>query len=389
MAKTSRKTKKTWVKNIDLDDIEQGVEAKRDRAREFGDDGVDQEFVIDESASDEVIPVKKLKSTEILTNKSKIPALQVERNQKPKSKNITRLMKIAGRIDNSTSMSSVDKNGLVNAQNKDIWGEEPLDTTETPAYIPERLPKSKSKVAKVRPDTITRDPIKLDYELNELHPGKSYNPSLESWKQLVDQEFGSEQLKELDRQKLVEKQELLIRLLQEEEESSDEEDDDNDDNETNDNDSNDPYKLSINKPTENKKKTKTQRNKLLRQQKRDELQIKLKELKQQINEITQLDLDAVNQDSSKSLEKSKVSKPKHTKAPKKLFKYKMMEKPMEVKLSDELNSNLKNLRSEGNLFYSNMLNLQAKGLIENRVPIAKKSKYKPKITEKWTYKDFK
>lgn len=395
MGKSSRKTKKTWVKNIDLNDIEQNLEHNRDRQRDFGLDTGDDDFIIDESADASQVPVgnKKLKATEILSNKSKVPGLNIERNNKPKPKSITRLMKIAGRIDNSTSMSSVDKNGLVKASNKDIWDDE---VEEQPSNVPERLPKSKSTKPINKPVTITKPPIKLDYATNELHPGKSYNPSLQSWRQLIDEEFGSEQIKEMDRQRVIEKQEMLMRILQEEESSDDDDDNDNDndadDNDnSNDNDSNDPYKLSINKPTQNKKKTRTQRNKQLRQQKREDLQSKLKELKNQINEINKLDMEAINKESEKLSTSSdgKVSKPKPSKAPKKLFKYNMREKPMEVKLSNELNSNLKNVKAEGNLFYSNMINLQAKGLIESRVPVAKKSKYKPKITEKWTYKDFK
>lgn len=62
---------------------------------------------------------------------------------------------------------------------------------------------------------------------------------------------------------------------------------------------------------------------------------------------------------------------------------------MEVKLSDELSGNLRNLKPEGNLFYDQMLNLQSSGKVESRVPVAKRRKYQKKITEKWTYKDFK
>lgn len=376
-SKTSRKTKRAWVKNIDLKDIEDNLEQNREKQRLFG---PDEDFVIDETASD-LKSVKKLKSTEILTNKSKIPALAVERNRRKKSKNIARLMKISGRIDNSTSMASIDKNGLLNVKSEDIW-DQPEEVVEE---YPVHLPKSKSKVKINRPVTISKAPISLDYEVKDIHEGKSYNPSLESWKSLINEEFGIEQIKELNRQQLIEKQELLARLMAEQEEESDDDEDDNDNEEPNDNNDTNDFKLSINKPTVTKKKTKAQRNKEVRHQKRQELELKLKDLKRQITEISRLDLDEIKEkDETKVEKKDKVSK-----KPTKLYKYRVMESPLEVKLSNELNSNLKNVKAEGNLFYSNMINLQTKGLIEARVPVVKKSKYKPKITEKWTYKDFK
>lgn len=375
-SKTSRKTKRAWVKNIDLKDIEDTLEQNRDKQRLFG---TDEDFVIDESASD-LKSVKKLKSSEILTNKSKIPALAVERNKRPKSKNITRLMKISGRIDNSTSMASIDKNGLLNVKSEDIWDEPEEIVEEYPIHLPE----SKSKTKINRPATISRAPIALDYQINEIHEGKSYNPSLESWKSLINEEFGAEHIKELNRQQLIEKQEMLARLIAEQDEESDDDNDELNDELNDNNDTND-FKLSINKPTVTKKKTKTQRNREIRHQKRQELEFKLKALKRQITEISQLDLDEIKEKDESKVEK----KAKITKKPTKLYKYNVMEAPLEVKLSNELNSNLKNVKAEGNLFYSNMIKLQSKGLIEARVPVAKKSKYKPKITEKWTYKDFK
>lgn len=381
-SKTSRKTKRSWVKNIDLNDIEKNLESNREKQRLFGPDN-EGDFVIDESASNAPsTKVKKLKSQEILINKSKIPALEVERNKKPNGKTITRLMKISGRIDNSTSMALINKDGLLNVKNEDLWDE---PTEQTNEYVPEALPPSKLKVKKVRPSTIDVKPIEVEYQQQELHGGKSYNPSLESWKQLIDQEFGIEQIKEMNRNQLIEKQEMLARILAEEDESSGDDDDEEDNDDNNDNNDTNDMKLSINKPTEVKKKTKTQRNKELKHQKRLDLEDKLKQLKKQIHEIQQLDLDSIKQKDETPV--SKVTK--KSKAPKKLFKYNIMESPLEVKLSNELNSNLKNIKPEGNLFYNNMINLQKKGLIETRVPVAKKSKYKPKVTEKWTYKDFK
>ncbi|EGV60112.1 hypothetical protein PSN45_002147 [Yamadazyma tenuis] len=383
-SKTSRKTKRSWVKNIDIKDIEDNLEQSREKQRLVG---TDAEFVIDETPSD--VPsakaAKKLKSTEILTNKSKIPALEVERNKKPSGRTITRLMKISGRIDGSTSMALVNKDGLLNVKNEDLWNEPPAAPAPVRDVYPMNLPPAKSKAKKVRPSTIDEAPITLEFEDSELHGGKSYNPSLESWKQLVNQEFGLEKIKELNRQQLIERQEMLARMLAEHESSDEEEESDHEINDPNHaNDTND-FKLSANKPTELKRKTKTKRGRMLKHKKRVELEARLKDLKHQIHQIGQLDLEELQHRDTKVVDK--VTKKK--KAAKRLFKYNLMDAPLEVKLSDELSSNMKNIKAEGNLFYSSMINLQKKGLIEARVPVAKRSKYKPKITEKWTYKDFK
>ena len=384
MAKTSRKTKKTWRKNIDLNDVESGFQQNKDDEI-FG----KQDFVIDTS-SKEVKNAKKLKSSQILTNKSKIN-LPLERNNKPeKGKTVNRLMKIAGKIDNSTSMASVDKNGLINAANKDLWDDSDNDNGND-----DNDPNAKLPIKK--PKTMEYGPIQLHgQQVLGIVSGQSYNPSLESWKQLINKEYELEKINELNRQELAEKQELIERLIKEVDEDSDDDDDDdeNEIDDENDDDKNDKdnnknnqtghpsFKLSVNKPTETKRKTKYQRNKELRNQKRLQLQQNLKALKHQIHEISQLENIETE---AKPLQH--VSKPKDKKV-KKLYKYQNINKPLEVKLSNELTGNLKNLKSEGNLLVSTFNNLQSKGMIEARVPVAKKQKYKPKVTEKWTYKDF-
>ena len=80
---------------------------------------------------------------------------------------------------------------------------------------------------------------------------------------------------------------------------------------------------------------------------------------------------------------------KKRKAPKLSKNHKLVEMPLEVKLSDELADSLRLLRPEGNLAKERFRSLQERGLIEPRVPAVKKRKYAPKVTEKWSYKDIK
>jgi nucleolar protein 53 len=121
-----------------------------------------------------------------------------------------------------------------------------------------------------------------------------------------------------------------------------------------------------------------------------ELEDQLKGWKRQLKDLTNLDEILAAEAEAEKAEIARAEKlSDKVRKPKKLFRYDTIEAPLEVKLSDELTNNLKNLKPEGNLFYDLMMNLQSTGKIETRVPVGKKRKYAPKVTEKWTYKDFK
>ena len=80
----SRKGKKAWRKNVDLNDIEAKLQEVRDEEIVKGPSAQD-DFVIDETpnfTSKEYKTPKKLKTQEILTNKSKVPALVNNRAKK-------------------------------------------------------------------------------------------------------------------------------------------------------------------------------------------------------------------------------------------------------------------------------------------------------------------
>lgn len=70
-----------------------------------------------------------------------------------------------------------------------------------PKYIKSTAEVTKAKVV---PKTLKETPIKLinnDLTQKKIHAGKSYNPSLESWKDLINQEYDIEYKQELTRQK--------------------------------------------------------------------------------------------------------------------------------------------------------------------------------------------
>lgn len=382
-AQRSRKGKRAWRKNVDIDDVDVGLEERREQLRLVGDE---DDFVIDTEAVQTTNQPKRLKTQEILTNKSKVKALDLVRNHRKiqgvdKSK-VHKLMQLSGRVNGASKLQArADKDGLIKSSNSDIW-----DTVENDD-TPEILQKSSSHshtTATVVPKTLKQTSIRLaDLQDDAIDGGRSYNPSLDSWKSLITSEFTLESQREAKRQELQEFQDHLKSLVSElDAADDDDDDDDNDDDQPEQDEEAHDYQLSINKPTTVKIKTKAQRNKEKRHKQRMELQQQLQELKHQLHELAKVG-EFQNEAESKSTRK------KQAKPPKRLYKYDSMVRPLDVKLSDELPSNLKNLKPEGNLFYDSMIKLQQHGKIETRLPVSKKRKYKPKVTEKWTYKDFK
>lgn len=390
-AQPSRKGKKAWRKNVDVDDIHTALEAKRDREILHGDH--DDDFVIDTLGNDaNKAGTSKLKAREILENKSKVPALTLKKVKHRVSKaEVKKLMTLAGRLMTDSQLKArVDKDGIVRAKNLDVWADEvPEDQpdiyrkTAFRAYTP----------ATKTPKTLSHAPIALHVTTPQdelVHAGKSYNPGLDSWKALIDREFSAEQDLEVKRQAMEEHQQriqYLIEALDDKEiESSDDEPAAEQEEEAEEEAEEDKYKLSLNPRTELKIKTKTKRNKEARHKERQELEAKLKQLKKQIHDLSRLEDIEQLVNEKETVQKSK------TKAAKKYLrhgKHGVTFKPIEVKLSDELTNNLRSMKPEGNLLYEQMHKLQTSGRVEARVPVSKKRRYARKFTEKWSYKDFK
>ncbi|KAI3405698.2 hypothetical protein KGF56_001304 [Candida oxycetoniae] len=425
---TSRKGKKAWRKNVDIQDIESKLQDIRDEEIVKDRNLEEEDFIIDTTPSTQSVSIKapkKLKTHEILANKSKVPALLNNRTknyhgkiQGVKKTEMLRLIRMRGGKykDENIEMNRVERDGLINGGNKgneDLWGDE--GDSEEPKRKTPKFNKSTAEVTKATtvPKTLREKPIQITKnELIEkvVHPGKSYNPSLESWKDLINQEYGIEYKRELNRQAMEEHEsrirELMV-ILKDDMLSDDDDDEDEDDENENENENRqegggekevvgcveENYSLSVNKPNKLKIKTRTKRNKEVRHKQRVQIEMEIKDLKKQLKDLSNLDTILQKQQEKEKQEASKttgpLSKKQRSEKKNKLFKYTPVEVPLELKLSDELTSNLKNLKPEGNLLYDQMLTLQSSGKIEARVPVNRKRKYAKKVTEKWTYKDFK
>ncbi|CAG8801842.1 18258_t:CDS:2, partial [Racocetra persica] len=80
----------------------------------------------------------------------------------------------------------------------------------------------------------------------------------------------------------------------------------------------------------------------------------------------------------KMIERTKLAE-EVKKMPKKKFgKYRVRKAPVDVKLTEDLEGTLRLLKPEGNLFRDRMISYEERNIIEPRVPVSKKRKYKLK-----------
>ena len=439
---SSRKGKKAWRKNIDLTDIESSLENKRQQEITHGtadisslkdnalfEVDVEGNNVLKEKLIKRNQIKKNLKSTEILeaikTN-SKVGILQhhkiASQNEKSKKKvqgvskkELNRLMALAGRTPGeSVAKNTLAKDGLVRSGSNDLWGEDKYanDASKikkiclpsgiqhevtSKADIPEELftySTTSWTLPANKPTTLDRAPIQVKEHTDMPHAGKSYNPDNKEWSGLLEKEYKLEQVKE-DRRIALQEYRERIRYLMDtiednEEESSSEEDEVEEEEEE---EEDGVIRLSVNEVVKNKKKTKYQRNKAKKHQEKVKIQQELKKLKEHVKKLE--NFEEIEEDVKIDHEMKKLLKQQVTKVEKKNKKHRLgtkfsvMEDTLEVKFKDELSDSLRKLKPEGNLLYDTVRKLQSSGKIESRVHVKRGRRYKQKITEKWTYKDFK
>ncbi|RKP32317.1 P60-like protein [Metschnikowia bicuspidata] len=367
---TSRKGKSAWRKNLDISDIEHALAEKREREILHGDD---DDFVIDTVGDQPAKKQKVLSSAEILRNKSKIPAqgAKVERKIILK-KRVSTLMSLARKTATANPFKErMELDGILRADTADVWGEEPVVESHLPNSAGER-------VTPTPPETLREKPLLLTVPHTRTVPdyadgGKSYNPALDDWKELVDNEGGHESSLEIKRQNLEEYlkriQHLIDTLGDDDLQDMDEGQLDQDAQEV---PEENKYKLSINPPTRVKIKTRAKRNKMERHKERLKLQQQLKKVKKKMTDIAKIETVTAEVDAklSQPKEREEVTYERHG-------KYDVIFKPIEIKLFDELTGNLRQLRPEGNLLYDQLHKLQ----VEGKVEAASQQKIKPKRTK--------
>ncbi|KAI6247954.1 Ribosome biogenesis protein NOP53 [Erysiphe necator] len=419
-AQKSRKGKRAWRKNIDSTDVQNGLEELREELIQGGvitEKRSNELFIIDKRGDTSITKrmsnrrSKILKATEIITQRSSIPA--VSTGKRPNQTNIngiiepkrqrtsyvshrelTRLKSIAA--GQHTRNISGLKEATYNIWNTDI--DEDTDSLDHPFSFLEK------KKKKIPPKTLKKTPVSLSasgkkFPAVEKPTGAySYNPSANEYVERL-QELGNKEISaEKNRIRAAEAEKIILEAAAKSAVEAEiaearadlsewEEDSAWEGFESGIEDGN----LTLKRP---ERKTQAQRNKIKRR-KEEERKLKIeRDIKRKNAQVSQAielarELDKKKKDQQLETIGSEDSHIDSYEIRRRKFgNTKLPEKNLELVLPEELQDSLRLLKPEGNLLKERYRSLLERGIVESRKPIAFAKKPKRKITEKWTHKDF-
>ncbi|RDB17321.1 Uncharacterized protein C22F8.09 [Hypsizygus marmoreus] len=419
---SSRKGKRAWRKNVDIQDVEEGLEGLRAEERVTGKTLQKTEdkdlFQIDVTGDTQVrkslprFSSSLLTSTKILAQRSAIPAVfsRPTSNSTSKKRKSTltheekaRLLRIGKRPRKGPFNSVIDptefgagsavlelSEAVKQSGGYDAWAEEADQEMEE--EVLEGFEGLKQKTFKAPVLARIRDVIEVP-AIVEPHQGTSYNPPVEAHQELLLQAHEAEERRIREAEKLAEvktkmesaRMEVDVEniavasgmKLQDEIAGSNEGTDDEED--------------GGDMPTKKTPQRKTQSQK----RKAARLLAEKRELAERAARKRMLavipsakTLRRTNARLMSAREKELVEKQlaaqmklkQHGLAGQRLGKHKVPEGKVDVQLGEELSESLRALKPEGNLFRDRFLSLQQRALIEPRVPVLPK-KQRKKIVE--------
>ncbi|TGO15765.1 hypothetical protein BTUL_0036g00570 [Botrytis tulipae] len=414
----SRKGKKAWRKNVDVTEVQEGLDEVRDELIAGGviaeKDSADL-FTLD-TAGDAAIPKKYLKASkplkadEIIAQRSAVPAVSMkkrpgqgttdgiielkrQRTGYISHKELTRLRKIAD--------GHQEKTVEVTEASFDPWDEQKdiEEATQDPRFS--FLEKAKKTTI---PSSWKQKPISLAASGKDIpavkkpEGGYSYNPVFTDYEERLTTEGEKELAAEKKRLAAIEleqkKREAANRSAAEAEAaearadmSEWEEDSAWEGFESGAED----VRLNAKRP---ERKTQAQRNRIKRR-KEEERKAKMaahnKQKEEQAAQIKKLAKALAEKEKARSLmvvEDDSSEGDDMELRRRKLGKISLPERDLELVLPDELQESLRLLKPEGNLLKDRYRNMLVRGKVESRRPISFAKKAKRKATEKWTHKDF-
>ncbi|RVD86580.1 uncharacterized protein DFL_004848 [Arthrobotrys flagrans] len=420
-AQTSRKGKKAWRKNVDISEVTTGLDQVRTEIIQGGiiAEKADADlFTVDTTGSTNIRQkhireVKPLKVDEILNARSSVPALinpkkragpsgielgdgilptKKHRKNGVSHKDLERLRRIAyggeAAKDGVKSAKAVEGQDLY-----DPWGDVVPDAEGTAAKMDQLTFVEKPKKLSA-PATIKHAPVGITKEGEEAvpavrlpDPGISYNPDFQTWDELLSREGDKEV--ELEKKRLeyesYEKKILALADIEDEDEEGEEGDEDDEDEEGEEVEDKVIKKIP-------QRKTPSQRNKVKRRkeaERRARHQAKTEVQKRQLESLKELrkTLDVTLKERAVA-KRTALTPAKRQVRRRKFDKSILPQAPLELQLPEELADSLRRLKPEGNLLRDRYRNLRERGVIETRANIQQK-KAKKKLTEKWSYKDWK
>ncbi|CAO3693878.1 unnamed protein product [Umbelopsis ramanniana] len=401
-AQTSRKGKKAWRKNIDIQDVEEHLEQVRSEERSGGkisERSDDKLFMINVKGDDRVkrqlAKDKPLYIEKILESRSAIPPVGTRLFSLPKTSpkekgkeskaNNAKIDKLAKRKLTHPEPTKPAKKSKGTAY--DVWADEEPTTVELNPYLE---PVHKRKVnapatLKVKPAAAVHLPA-----VQVADAGASYNPTMEDHQALLRKANQVEEDKIAERERINKQLEYRKELL----EMDDDEVAKTDDEEEEDSDVHSDDDEETRKRKEIRKKTRTERNRLRRAKENKWLEDRRRREKalnkelHKLDEIQQMVVDIEQETEEKTRQRQERQEAKEKAGLPRLGKYYVPKAPIEVQLTEELSESLRTLKPEGNAFKDRFNSLQKRNIIEPRVPVAPKRRYKLKEYEKHSYKQF-
>ncbi|KAI5785505.1 ribosome biogenesis protein Nop53/GLTSCR2 [Peziza echinospora] len=423
----SRKGKKAWRKNVDVTEVNEGLDQLRDEviaggvvAEKSNEQLFQLDIIGDRGIARKLAKQKKmLKSDEILTARSAVPAVSSRKRlhdvgvtdgvvpvKKAKKdwvshKDLQRMKRIAY----GAGEAAVAKKNKAGDELHDPWGE-PEVVVKDP-----RLTFLEEQQAIKEPVTLKHAPVALTVSGRPMpavklpEPGISYNPHFGEWEDLKRRKGEEEVIVErrrlavqqaekerLERLAIEDAQEYAKELLEAErgdnEEEEEEEEDENADAET--------KEKYLKKRAE--RKTRVQRNREKRRKEAEkqleEAQLKKKqrvqlEMLKQIKAEVEVEEAAKVEALAKEAEAAGDTKEAEKIRRRRFGRNHLPEAPLELQFEEELADSLRRLKPEGNLLKERFRSLMERGILETRVMPVVQRKRKVTEVEKWSYKDFK
>jgi len=435
MNKASKKNKKSWRKNVDMTAVNQFLEEERFEERVGGSFAArpdDQLFTIEKTAK--TVPEKRNRKEprklRCFSNLEGLPGapdpkpirnftLTPENRENPIVKDMKSRKISAGKIQKKFVDSKADRNKFkqMKEENKaeamtrrrtnfdfDLWGDSDdpklpsSDWVKTEAITHAAIGTGKfvPKVAKNR--KITTGTKLAAVEVPDA--GASYNPNVEDhqsllWKAAMVEIEKEKAVQKLERQTtqmfpsrneaptektfIQEMSEGIVELTGNVDNTEATEEDVEED-EVN-------YKrCSVLKPKSRQQKRDRRKRMFEDQRKARERDVKIKEIEVSRLKSIKKELKAEEALAAENEEKRKAAKEEKMSGPLKLSNYNYEPQEIEIKLSDELTGNLRNLEQEGSLLEDRFKSMQRRNMIEVRVKQKTVKRLKRKTFEKRSHK---
>ncbi|KAI9731385.1 MAG: hypothetical protein M1834_005290 [Cirrosporium novae-zelandiae] len=436
----SRKGKKAWRKNVDITEIQSGLEGVREEIIKGGllsEKPSSSLFTLDTTGSTEIKNTynkknKPLKSDEILARRSAVPA--IDSHKRTLSRVTDGVIDPSNKRHKSSGVSTKKLSALKDfAYHGDSVHKDVVKTGDTAAYDPwaiqtppettwkEKYPFLDAPKQTVAPKTLRQPPISLTANGKPApatrvpSAGISYNPEFEEWAQLLETEGQKELEAEKKRLQAAEEEKRKQEIIEaaQNEESPDADEGEESAWEGIESEYEDAAALEDEEnfiPSKRpERKTPAQRNRALRRKEAERQakhDAKLKKIIQQENQIRQISRELKMKDLARkqqlstadvahSSEDEEREKEEEGEGDERILrrdrfgKARIPSPNLELVLPDELQESLRLLKPEGNLLAERYRNMLVRGKMEIRKTVFQSKKVKREVTEKWSYKDFK